>query len=573
MTPAVGHAATDAVAADNDDGNKAEILRRKTLHGFIPALVACTHACAHQVRVPLISRPVRPPLAGHALCDDEPWALPTLEGHPKSSQSGGSVMKTLSLVLLLPLLSVAVVRAQDAPLAKHPEVASSLRMLEAWIESQMAYRGLPGMSVGIVYDQDLIWSKGFGYSDVDHKTPATPQTIYRMASVTKLFTATAIMQLRDAGKLHLDDPIADSLPWFKIRPRVPDAPPITVRQLLTHTSGLPRDAAFPYWMENNFPTREQMIESLPKQEAVFAPETKWKYSNLALSLAGEMVSAVSGEPYEVYIQKHLLEPLGMRSTSIIFPEEHKSRLAIGYGRRMPDGNREIRPFMDCKGVTPAANLSSTVEDLARFIALQMRDGTLEDTQILKGSTLREMHRVHWLEPDWKSGQGLGFQIERDGERTLIGHGGTLAGYRTQIMISLEEKVGVIVLTNADDGNPASYVKQVFNWVAPAIKKATARPPKVAEPDPEWSYYVGKYRNPWGDSQVLILNHELVVINPTLDNPKESMLRLIPEGQHTFRITAEKKNPGAIGELAVFEFGPDGHVIRMWVGENYTYRLE
>jgi CubicO group peptidase (beta-lactamase class C family) len=263
----------------------------------------------------------------------------------------------------------------------------------------------------------------------------------------------------------------------------------------------------------------------------------------------------------------------MSSTSIIFPEEHKSRLAIGYGRRMPDGQREVRPFMDSKGITPAANLSSTVEDLARFVSLQMRAGKVGGNHILQDSTLREMHRVHWLEPDWKSGQGLGFQIERDGERTLVGHGGSLAGYRTQITINLEEKVGVIVLTNADDGNPASYVKQVFNWVAPAIKKATTRPPKMAEPDPEWSHYVGKYRNPWGDSQVLILNNELVVINPTLDNPKDSMLRLIPEGKHTFRITAEKKNSGAIGELAVFEFGPDGKVKRMRVGENYTYRLD
>src|SRR5215470_13287527 len=109
-------------------------------------------------------------------------------------------MKKLSLVLLVPFLFVPVVRAQNAPLAEHPEVASSLRMFEAWIESQMAYRGLPGMSVGIVYNQELIWSKGFGYSDVDNKIPATPQTIYRMASVTKLFTATAIMQLRDEGK-------------------------------------------------------------------------------------------------------------------------------------------------------------------------------------------------------------------------------------------------------------------------------------------------------------------------------------------------------------------------------------
>jgi CubicO group peptidase (beta-lactamase class C family) len=381
------------------------------------------------------------------------------------------------------------------------------------------------------------------------------------------------MQLRDEGKLHLDDPISDYLPWFKIRNRFPDAGSITIRHLLTHTAGLPRDAAFPYWMENNFPTREQIIESLPNQETVFAPETKWKYSNLASSLAGEIVSAVSREPYEVYVQKHILEPLGMSSSSIIFPDEHRSRLAIGYGRRMPDGKREVRPFMDCKGITPAANLSSTVEDLARFVSLQMGDGKPGGHHILKGSTLREMHRVHWLEPDWKTGQGLGFQIERDGERTLVGHGGVLAGYRTQIMISLEEKVGVIVLTNADDGNPQSYVKQAFNWVAPAIKKAIERPPKMAELDPEWSHYVGKYRNPWGDSQVLILNNELVVINPTLDNPKDSMLRLIPDGIHTFRITAEKKNSGAIGELVVFEFGSDGKVIRMWVGENYTYRLD
>jgi CubicO group peptidase (beta-lactamase class C family) len=482
-------------------------------------------------------------------------------------------MKKLSLVLLLPFLYVAVVRAQNTPLAEHPEVASSIRMLEAWIDAQMAYRGLPGMSVGIVYNQDLIWSKGFGYSDVDNKTPATPKTLYRMASVTKLFTATALMQLRDAGQLHLDDPIAKYLPWFTIRQRVPDTPAITIRHLLTHTSGLPGDAAFPYWMDNNFPTREQIIESLPKQETVFPPETRWKYSNLALSLAGEIVAVVSGVPYDVYIHKHILEPLDMSSTSIIFPEEQKSRLAIGYGRRMPDGQREVRPFMDTKGMTPAANLSSTVEDLARFVSLQMRDGKGGGNPIVQDSTLREMHRVHWLEPDWKSGQGLGFQIERDGDRTLVGQGGGLAGYRTQITINLEEKVGVIVLTNADDGNPASYVKQVFNWVAPAIKKATTRPPKMAEPDPEWSHYVGKYRNPWRDSQVLILNNELVIIDPTVDNPKDAMLRLIPEGKHTFRITAEKKNSGAIGELAVFEFGPDGKVKRMRVGENYTYRLD
>jgi D-alanyl-D-alanine carboxypeptidase len=482
-------------------------------------------------------------------------------------------MKTLHVLLLVPFLLVSVVQAQNISLADHPEVASSMSLLAAWIESQMAYRGLPGMSIGIVFDQTLMWSRGFGYSDVEKKIPATPTTIYRIASVTKLLTATAIMQLRDAGKLQLDDPVAKYLPWFTVRTRYADAPPITIRHLLTHTSGLPRDAAFPYWTDNNFPTREQIIETLPNQETIFPPETQWKYSNLALSMAGEIVSAVSGEPYAVYLQEHILEPLGMKSTSIVFPEEHKSRLAVGYGRRMPDGTRAVRPFMNTKGLTPAANLSSTVEDLARFASLQLRKDSSDGNQILKGGTLREMHRVQWLEPDWKSGQGLGFTLERDGERTLVGHGGWLAGYRTQITISPEEKIAVIVLTNADDGNPAYYVKQAFNWVAPAIKKATAPSPKVAPVDPDWNQYVGTYRSPWGDSEVLILNGELVVINPTLDNPKDSILRLIPEGKHTFRITAEKKHFGAIGELAVFEFGPDGKVMRMRVGENYTDRLE
>ena len=482
-------------------------------------------------------------------------------------------MKTLRVLLLVPFLLVSVVQAQNIPLAEHPEVASSISLLEAWIESQMAYRGLPGMSVGIIFDQTLMWSRGFGYSDVEKKIPATPTTIYRLASVTKLFTATAIMQLRDAGKLQLDDPVAKYLPWFTIRTRYADAPPITIRHLLTHTSGLPREAAFPYWTDNNFPAREQIIETLPKQETIFPPETKWKYSNLALSVAGEIVSAVAGEPYAVYIQQHILEPLGMKSTSIVFPEEHKSRLAVAYGRRMPDGTRAVRPFMDTKGITPAGNLSSTVEDLALFASLQLRKGMSDGNQILKGSTLREMHRVQWLEPDWKSGQGLGFALERDGERTLVGHGGSLAGYRTQITISPEEKIAVIVLTNADDGNPGYYVKQAFNWVAPAIKKATAPSPKVAPVDPDWNKYVGTYRNPWGDSEVLMLNGELVVINPTLDNPKDSILRLIPAGPHTFRITAAKKHSGAIGELAVFEFGPNGKVMRMRVGENYTDRLD
>ena len=128
---------------------------------------------------------------------------------------------------------------------KNREVASSLDLLSAWIEAQMAYSGQPGLSIGIVHDQKLLWTRGFGYADVQAEKPATAETIYRIASITKLFTTTAIMQLRDEGKLQLDDPVNKHLPWFAVQNRFADAPVITIRHLLTHTSGLPRESAFP----------------------------------------------------------------------------------------------------------------------------------------------------------------------------------------------------------------------------------------------------------------------------------------------------------------------------------------
>ena len=151
-----------------------------------------------------------------------------------------------------------------------------------------------------------MWAAGFGEADPARHAPATPDTLYRIASITKLFTATSILQLRDAGALQLDDPVTRHLPWFAVPSRHADAPPITIRHLITHTSGLPREAAFPYWTEGEFPTPERLREGLARQEAVLPTETRWKYSNLALALAGEVVAAASGEPYADYVAAHVL---------------------------------------------------------------------------------------------------------------------------------------------------------------------------------------------------------------------------------------------------------------------------
>lgn len=432
----------------------------------------------------------------------------------------------------------------------------------------MAYRGQPGLSVGVVYDQELVWSRGFGYADIEEKRPADSTTLYRIASITKLFTSTAVMQLRDAGLLQLDDPVQKHLPWFTIKNPHDDTPVVTIRHLLTHAAGLPREAAFPYWSTNEFPSLAAVQEALPAQELAIPTASDWKYSNLGLTLAGEIVAAVSGMPYTRYIEENILQPLGMANTFVdTVPADHEW-LATGYGRRLPDGTRALSPHTDCGAISPAANMASNVEDLAKFAMLQFRRGPREGAQILAGSSVREMHRVQWLNEDWSAGRGIGFYVWRFENRTLVGHGGALQGYRTDLQVAPADKVGVIVLTNADDGQPLLYMQKAFQWIVPALLKAVAPEPATQAAAPEWQQYTGRYRSAWGDLQVLVYNNELVMIHPMDPDPLAGMIKLKPVAEHTFRMET-KEHFGSNGELAVFELDDAGKVIRLHTGNTYT----
>lgn len=459
------------------------------------------------------------------------------------------------------------------PLIEEQAVADGIALFSAWVEAQMAKTGLPGLSVGLVYDQDLVWSQGFGVADVARQQPATPRTLYRCASITKLFTSVAVMQLRDAGRLRLDDPIQEHLPWFVIRDQHPGSPAITIRHLLTHTSGLPREADFPYWLDQEFPDRASLRAKIAEQETTLPRETTWKYSNLALTLAGEIVEAVSGQPYTAYVQEQILAPLQMTDTFIETIDRDHPQLATGYSRQLPNQEREIAPFTDCRVITPAANLTSNVADLAQFAMLQFRDGPREGGQILRGSTLREMQRVHWLNEDWQAGRGLGFYVWRYGGRTLAGHGGALRGYRTEFQVCPADKVGVIVLTNADDGNPLQYVMKMFDWIVPALVEAAKRAEESGEAEAlDLSRYQGKFRNPWRDTQILLLGDRLVALDPSLADPKGDMVTLEPVSPHTFRMKAA--NPfGADGELLRVEFDEAGRIARIQMGAIYAYPVD
>ena len=464
----------------------------------------------------------------------------------------------------------ALLLGPPARAAEHPDpkVQAGLTMLDEWIRSHVEYTGV-GLVIGIVHDQDIVWLKAYGHASLDPMTPMAEDSIFRIASHSKLFTAISVLRARDAGALRLDDEVATHLPWFDIENRHPEARPVTLRHLLTHTAGLPRESIHPAWTDFEFPEAEAVRDTISDQETTYPTETKWKYSNLGFTLAGMVAEAASGTPFAELVNQAVLEPLGMDSTSVgPIPADHQGRLATGYGRRLADGSRQSMPFVDARAFDPATGVSSSVPDMLKFLQWQLRVRDRRSDEVLATNTLLEMQRVHWVQPSWDSGWGLGFSVRHTEDRDLIGHGGSYPGYRTQTQLSPEEKIGVVVFTNAGDGNPGRFLDKAFEWVAAPLAKEEE---ETVTYDPDWDIYLGTYRNRWGDTSVLRLEDELVIFSPLSENPDRSKgtLRSTDES-HVFRL--ESDGFGAHGELVRFEMNEDGAVARIYVGVNYSEKV-
>ncbi|MFN0182119.1 MAG: serine hydrolase domain-containing protein [Gemmatimonadales bacterium] len=456
--------------------------------------------------------------------------------------------------------------ASPGGVAADPDVLGAQRLFSAWLDGQMAYRGLPGIAVGVVRDQQLVWAKGFGFADLKAKRPMSPSTLFRMASHSKLFTAMAIMQLREQGKLRLDDPVVKHLPWFAFKPVGDDDGEITVEELLTHASGLPREAG-DHWSSNRFPTGEEIKRLMADRQAALPPASRWKYSNLAYAVAGMVVEAVSGESWSDYVRRHLFAPLGMAASSV---DQEVPGLTVGYGRRMPDGTRAVIPFIDARGMGAATGVTSNVEDMAKFVSAQFRAGKMGGSQVLSTSSLRLLHRVRSVEEDWTFGSGIGFWISRIKDRTYVGHGGGYLGNTTNTLIQLDDKVGVIVLTNTNDSDPSAIARQLMATVGAAVAKAAAPKPKVVAWDPAWERFVGLYRGAWGDQQVVALRERLVIIDPT-EPTLDDFVPLEPLGGGRFRYLA-KSGGGEVAEVVRFA-EENGKVTRLIVGDGYFARVD
>ena len=485
----------------------------------------------------------------------------------------GSLRTVSKRFLVVVVLLAATVRGSSAQstgaglsAVVGSDVEGAKRLFSSWLQGQIAYRGLPGVVVGVVHDQDLVWSAGFGYADTQSRQPMTAATKFRMASHSKLFTATAIMQLREQGKLRLDDPAAQYLPWFRVKRVAADDPPITIAELLTHSSGLPREAG-PHWTTYEFPTQDELRTLVANRQAAYAPEVRWKYSNLAYSLAGMIVESVSGQRWADYVSANIFQPLGMTASSV---DQKASGLAVGYGRRMPDGSRAVMPFVDARGMGAATGVTSTVGDMAKFVSAQFTAGPRGGRQILGTASLREMHRVRMLENNWTQGSAIGFAVSRVRDKIYVGHGGGYPGYTTQTLIQLDSKVGVIVLTNTNDSNPNDIATQLMSTVGEAVAKSRPVAPDVVAWNPAWARFAGSYRGPGGDSEVVLLNGRLVILTPNAAS-MENTVQLEPLGNGEFRFMAPGGG-GPVGEVVRFvEDG--GRVVRMITGDSWVDRVK
>jgi CubicO group peptidase (beta-lactamase class C family) len=475
-------------------------------------------------------------------------------------------------VLALALASGAAAAAPPPPLAERPPVADALALLDLWIAEQMAWQQAPGLAIGIVHGDDLVWARGYGVTDLEGGTPVTPSTLFRLGSITKLFTATAILQLRDAGRLALDDPLRRHLPWFEIENPFPAAPAVTLRHLLLHTGGLPREAAFPYWTTHEFPSVDEIRRALAGQRLSSPPGDEYRYSNLGMALLGAVVEAASGQPYARFIGAHITAPLGMADTTLSPGAAHLDRLATAYMRRTPDNRRRIHDYYDTGGMAPAAAIVSSLQDLARFAALQLADGpsTAEPAGgwVVAPATLREMHRAQFVYDGWSGGRGLGFAVSRRDDTTFVVHGGWIGGHRAHLLLAPEQDVAVLALVNAEDVSPGDFCATAFDVVAPAIREATADAPpaEVAPPPAEWAAYLGTYSDPWGwEYEVLVHGGDLALYDhgyPPGDDPRRSLTLLEPVAGRTFRLPD--------GDPVIFVLDEAGRVERVQRRYDYLY---
>jgi CubicO group peptidase (beta-lactamase class C family)/D-alanyl-D-alanine dipeptidase len=379
-----------------------------------------------------------------------------LKPAPRVSPRISTIAATVALALIA-LRAHASAQAVIPPAQGYDAVAQALERL---IAHEMRDKDLPAVSIALVDDQRVVWARGFGFANVADSSPATAETVHRVGSVSKLFTDIGIMQLVERGEIDLDAPVTRYLPDF--RPRNTHGKEITLRQLMSHRSGLQREPGVGNYFETSEPTLAATVASLNGRELTYPPEARSKYSNAGIGVVGYTLEVLKEEPFAQYLQRAVLTPLGLRSSAFEPSADVRRALATAYMWTW-DGRRFEAPTFQL-GMSPAGSMYSTVVDLGLFMSALFAGGRGAEGQLLRAETLEQMWVPQFAPAGQQTGFGIGFAISQLEGKRRIGHGGAIYGFATDLAALPDEKLGVAIVITLD----------ITNTVAERISGAALR---------------------------------------------------------------------------------------------------
>jgi len=387
-------------------------------------------------------------------------------------------------ILLSFFISISVSYCQD----NTTEFNALKEELSLYIQKEMKSNQVVGLSIALVDDQDIIWTEGFGYADKENDIEATPKTIYRVGSVSKLFTSLAVMQLAEKNLIFIDDPINKYLPEFSIKTRFEGMGDITPRNILTHHSGLPSDILNGFFSEDPKPFTS-IIDYLNNEYTCSPPNFCFSYSNPGYSLLGCLVERVSDKSFVDYTKKYIFKPMGMKNSSFEFTPEMKDLYSKGYVKGIEYHEPALRDL-------PAGMLHTNVLDLANFIKMTFNKGVSNNNQIILAETLKEMQtqQNNNIPLDLSLKMGLCWFLSDSDENWdyaggVAEHGGDTYVYHASLMTLPRQKLGVVVLTNSESGiKIASKIARMILKRTLEVNKGI-NPPENKEKNEDKIHYV------------------------------------------------------------------------------------
>ncbi|MGJ8681069.1 serine hydrolase [Paraglaciecola sp.] len=478
------------------------------------------------------------------------------------------------------LLSFSIILALSTPaLAVTPEdaLSSRFRAVEAFIDANLTKESVPGSAIGIVHDQELIWSHQFGVESYATNKPVSNDTLFSICSVSKLFNGIAAMNLVEEGKLGLDAPLSEYNSALEMADKLGSEEPVTVRGILSHVAGIPREGTRDYWANTSFPDSAGLQDMVSSHESLYRPYDHWQYSNIGMAMLGDVIGKVSAENWGSYVKKNVFSPLDMKSSQTDMPfEKVGNGFAQGYYVRSAKGERNPVEKHSFKAFSPAAGVASSVNDMAKFASWHFRLHENGGEEVLKATTLRNMQRVHWVGADFdEAAWGLAYGTRRYDGKTLWGHGGYCPGARTEFVMRLPTKVGVVMMVSVNDVSPAAMVKSIYSLTKGAIgnvydkktdiddkqvsdsevaKQESTNKDKLNLSDYEGSYYVPNYDH---DSYIGVDEKGLFVMPLFAKDPAERLQTWVHKEGDIF---SRKRKNGSLAESITFERDSKGQVV-------------